>query len=51
MCLDQLITHCLDIRDIQLCTCVRIHHSCLIDLLAVFGHCCLNSKELRADIG
>ena len=51
MCLDQLITHCLDVFDVQLCTCVRVHHGCLIDLLAIFGHCCLNSKELRADIG
>ena len=51
MCLDQLITHCLDVFDVQLCTCVRVHHGCLIDFLAVFGHCCLNSKELRADIG
>ena len=49
MCLDQLVAHCFDIIDIQLCCCMWFEHGCLVDLFFGSGGCGFDGQELNID--
>ena len=47
----ELVAHCDDIVDGELCCGMRLKHCGVVDVLTLAGNCRLDGEELRIDVG